>query len=353
MTRIHQISSNVLIALIALIISFLVAEIGLRTFLQNFTSEKTFIRYASYEQLLKRYGETGRIYSPHPYLGFYLAPNYRKGTNVHNSLGYRGNEIIVPKPGSEYRIVCIGGSTTYTSQVKDYHKSYPYLLQNYLSEMGYENVTVINAGVPGWSTWESLINFQFRVLDLDPDMIIVYHAVNDVGPRIVWPPEDYRGDNTGARSSKSIYKDGWGTLEKSTLFRFLLIRLGLTSSHGNYSFVAPPASTSYNEVFDRQMWAGEYPSDVFNDTPVTQMLETNKPTFFQRNLENLIAIAKTRQIDVVLSTFAYVALERDDVHSAWDSQEYESALEQHNVILKRIADETGVYLYDFASDFSQ
>ena len=280
MNRIRHISSNVLIAFISLIISFFVAEIGLRIFLQNFASEYTFLRYASYNQLLKRYGETGRIYSPHPYLGFYLTPNYSKGANVHNSLGYRGDEIILPKPRSEYRIVCIGGSTTYTSQVKDYHWSYPYLLQNNLAEMGYENVTVINAGVPGWSTWESLINFQFRVLDLEPDMIIVYHAVNDVGPRIVWPPEAYQGDNFGTVASNFSYEDGWGTLEKSTLFRIFLIRFGFTRSHGDYRFVTPLASTNYGEEFDRQMWAGEYPSDVFIDTPVAKMLDANGPTFF-------------------------------------------------------------------------
>ena len=38
---------------------------------------------------------------------------------------------------------------------------------------------VINAGTPGWTSAESLINLQFRLLELNPDMIIIYEAVND------------------------------------------------------------------------------------------------------------------------------------------------------------------------------
>ena len=38
---------------------------------------------------------------------------------------------------------------------------------------------VINAGIPGWTTAESLINLHFRVLELSPDMVIICHAVND------------------------------------------------------------------------------------------------------------------------------------------------------------------------------
>jgi len=86
----------------------------------------------------------------------------------------------MPKPAGQFRIVCLGGSTTYTSDVKDYRDSYPYLLEKYLKAQGYNDVTVVNAGAGSWSSWESLINFQFRVLDLDPDLIIVYHGINDI-----------------------------------------------------------------------------------------------------------------------------------------------------------------------------
>ncbi len=41
-------------------------------------------------------------------------------------------------------------------------------------------IEVINAGVSGYCTFQSLINLQTRLLDYDPDVIIVYHVWNDV-----------------------------------------------------------------------------------------------------------------------------------------------------------------------------
>ena len=58
----------------------------------------------------------------------------------------------------------------------------------------YENIEVINAGVPGYTSWETLINFQFRVLDIEPDLIIIYHGTNDTHARLVLP-KFYQSDN--------------------------------------------------------------------------------------------------------------------------------------------------------------
>ena len=54
---------------------------------------------------------------------------------------------------------------------------------------------------------------------------------------------------------------------------------------------------------------------------------------------------------MLLSTFKYLPLEVQVMDSAWNGQDYRFALEQHNVVLKQIAVDTGVYLFDFASDF--
>ena len=54
----------------------------------------------------------------------------------------------------------------------NYKKTYPYLMGEKLRDMGYSNVNVINAGVGNADTWYSLINLEFRVLDLDVDYLI-------------------------------------------------------------------------------------------------------------------------------------------------------------------------------------
>ena len=46
------------------------------------------------------------------------------------------------------------------------------------------DVEVVNAGVPSYTTAESLANLAYRIVDLEPDMIVVYHAVNDYRTRV-------------------------------------------------------------------------------------------------------------------------------------------------------------------------
>ena len=83
-----------------------------------------------------------------------------------------------------------GNSATYPRQLEaSLRKRFPLL-----------GLDVINAGVSGYSSMESLINLQFRVLALEPDLIIIYHAINDVGTRLV-DPELYRSDNSGRRKA--------------------------------------------------------------------------------------------------------------------------------------------------------
>ena len=192
MNKTHEAFVNTFLVIVATLATFAVLEAAANIWLLHFANEKHFIRYASLQQLQDSDVSNRPRYTPHRYIGYYPTPNYIKGNDRHNALGYRGDEIESPKPPGQFRIVCLGGSTTYTSDVKDYRKSYPYLLEKYLNGQGYNNVTVINAGAGSWSSWESLINFQLRVLDIEPDLIIIYHSINDISPRFVWPPEAYR-----------------------------------------------------------------------------------------------------------------------------------------------------------------
>ena len=98
-----------------------------------------------------------------------------------------------------YRIAVLGGSSAYTLNVENNEKTFTALLEKSLvDKFGYEHVAVINAAVSGYNSWESLINLEFRVLDIDPDMIIVYQGQDDVHARLV-SPVSYRGDNSGRR----------------------------------------------------------------------------------------------------------------------------------------------------------
>lgn len=335
-----------LLLVFSLLITFILLEAAARIYLEYFTEDRVFREYASLRQLRDHYKPRG---TPHRYLGYYPTPNYKEGENRHNSLGYRGDEIVMPKPENCFRIVCLGGSTTYTGKVEDAGKSYPALLEKELVGRGLDKVEVINAGAPGWSSWESMINFELRVLDLEPDMIIIYHAVNDIHPRIVWPPEAYRGDNSGRRSAGTeVFMPS--ILEYSTLLRMVMIKAGWTISHSALmGTLDRPRDTFYGNLFFEQLNEGVYPDGIFKEVSAKKMLEVNKPIYFRRNLENIIAVAKDKKIGVILATFAY-SLQFNHLPRL-RSKEFVHALDEMNETIKAVAEEKQVSLFDFARVF--
>jgi len=342
--------SNTFIILVGSLLTLVLLEIAANVYITHFASPERFSRYASLKQIEQRNREQGIRVSHHRYMGYYPTPSWEQGVNRHNSLGYRGEEVDIEKGDGEFRIICLGGSTTYTSVVQDHRLSYPAQLQNQLHEAGFDNVTVINAGLYDYTTWESLINFQFRSLDLEPDMVIVYHAINDIQTRMVWPPEAYHGDNSGERvASTGIFTPS--LLEYSTLARFLLIKAGMVEPHSSLRrlFITRP-ETAYIDDFDEQTTRNTYPSGQFTETTPEEMLKQNPPIFFKRNLENLIAIADFHDITVILSTFAYLPVS-PEANNRGGSPIFWNAMDEHNQVIRKVAQATPAHLIDFAMQF--
>jgi lysophospholipase L1-like esterase len=122
-----------------------------------------------------------------PYVNFALKPHWtRTGAlvQVTNSLGLRGREVQVPKPSGRYRIACLGGSTTYDDAVAD-ADAYPLQLERFLQEaLPQRDIEVVNAGQPNYTTAENIAHLALRVLDLQPDALVLYEGINDWRPRI-------------------------------------------------------------------------------------------------------------------------------------------------------------------------
>jgi lysophospholipase L1-like esterase len=348
---------NLAMASLSIVVTLFFLEVVSRIWLVHLASEPRFLSYASYGQLLDRYGsetEQGaalkQLYSPHRYLGFYPTPNYEWGENFHNSLGYRGEEFPMPKPEGEYRIVCLGGSTTYTSDVENPALAYPAQVESALREDGFDSVRVINGGAASWTTWESLINFEMRVLDLDPDMIVVYHAINDAHARFIWPPEAYRGDNSGWRAPNQSGLFMPSIFEYSTLLRIFMIRLGWAGAHADLARTVDRAAPSYYaDLFREQVRRGEYPSAPLDEVSAQKMIDANEPKYFRRNLENLVAVAERHGVAVVLVSFAYDPDYEPEPRVA--RPEYQQALDEHNDVIRSVSAESSAYFFDFATVF--
>ena len=343
---------NLVLVTASILVIFVVLEAAARIYLRFIADEDTFFHYASLRQLQQQKWEE-RVafkYSPHRYLGYYPTPNHRYRENRHNALGYRGGEIAMPKPAGEFRIVCIGGSTTYTGHVNDWRLAYPAQLEAQLKERGFNNVSVVNAGVEGWTTYESLINFELRILDLEPDLIVVYHAINDMIGRFVWPPEMYRGDNSGSRGPFISERFMPNILEYSTLARAIMIRSGWMLPHSAlpklYDVYEP---TFYGFTWREQVKDGNYPSGIFENVSAKEMLDVNPPRYFRRNVESLQAIAQAHGVATVLATFFYSQGFEDE---PWvTSKEFLSTYDEANAILRDIATQTDAVLFDLAGTF--
>jgi lysophospholipase L1-like esterase len=145
-----------------------------------------------------------------------------RGTEIHikiNSLGFRGEEFSKEKPRGTVRIACVGASTTYCAEVSHNEATWPAVLQTLLQpEYPEVKLHVINAGVSGYLIADSIKNLRYRVLPLEPDLVIYYEAHNDllVDTRNLAINRGIIVDDTQPRSNLVAYMT-----EKSLLFHLI------------------------------------------------------------------------------------------------------------------------------------
>jgi lysophospholipase L1-like esterase len=122
------------------------------------------------------------IYYPHRRLRYGLVPNMDYyGWFKINSLGFRGREVTMAKPPGVFRIICFGGSTTFDIGAIRPNKPWPEVLEDQLrTRLGTDAIEVLNFGIGGATSLDSLIDLQMRGLLYDPDIVIVYQGHNDL-----------------------------------------------------------------------------------------------------------------------------------------------------------------------------
>lgn len=332
------------------------SELLLNFYISHIADLEHFLKFASLKEIVRKF-ERNELDIPikfHPYLGYTLKENYIRGNNRHNSLGFRGSELP-PKEMGEVWIACVGGSTTYDDEIEDWKFAYPAQLEKILTVRGY-NVRVINAGTPGWTSWEILIDYLFRLSYLPVDILIFYECANELGTRLVYPPSAYKPDNTGTRSTfPGLFYIPWW--EEITLIRVFLIYTGRTLPHATYIRTFDKISpTNFSNEFVKQNFSGTYPSGIFREVPYEKMLEMNPPIYFERNLRNLVLLAKSNNVKPVLATFAIdrspgalakVCGIKDSNSSI--AQAIYKAVDEMNEVIKKVAEEASAYFFDFAS----
>jgi lysophospholipase L1-like esterase len=269
---------------------------------------------------------TARI-EPHPYLAYVPKPGFANPPGAqrqisHNSLGFRGPEITLAKPPGVLRVVCLGGSSTYGHGPSSDATTWPGRLEVHLTQLlPGRQIQVVNGGCQGWSSFELLGNLAFRVLELKPDLVIVYETINDM--RCALYP-DPKPDNTHWRAV-------WRPLPEHPLadsITWLAWRRYFTT------YRPGDLGTFVIRDFDGK-------SDKYAWTPASEQGFRNT----YRNLHSIISLAEANGARVLLGT---QALRREDVQrinpdSAADQLR---AFDYLTAVIRRVAQERGVSLAD-------
>jgi len=119
-----------------------------------------------------------------------------------NNMGFRGPEIIRPKPENEYRVFMVGGSTTECVYLDD-TLAVSSVLQDYLNRHLPDSldVKVYNAGKSGDCSYDHLAMISQRIVHLQPDMIILFCGINDLTAAIYEADYLHMPHLSGARIS--------------------------------------------------------------------------------------------------------------------------------------------------------
>jgi lysophospholipase L1-like esterase len=107
-----------------------------------------------------------------------LKPDYRAGPVSINGEGFRGPEFSPDKKPATRRIVLLGDSTTFGFKVTE-ESTYAHLLADYLGEDGAAPITVINAGVMGYSSFQGRKLYELRLRRYAPDEVVILFGYND------------------------------------------------------------------------------------------------------------------------------------------------------------------------------
>ncbi|MEZ4670544.1 MAG: SGNH/GDSL hydrolase family protein [Anaerolineae bacterium] len=296
----------------------LALELGLRFYLSNFGTEQERVAYLySAAEIAAKPSR----FLPMPYVSYVPSPNFEG----HDQLGYRGAGVQIPKPDNVFRIVTLGGSTTYSSSTSA-DEAYPAQLQKVLrDEYGYASVEVVNGGVPGYTSWDTFVNYALRGVELQPDLLIIYDGINDIEPRAA-DPDCYRGLNPyrGINPYRGLWQPA-PSLSPSTLYRLVGIHFG---------WVPDPSTVSGS--FDYYLRTCSFDDANIKDNP---------PVYFERNLRSIIAIAHADHTQVLLSSWTYdQTRESPDVPPTW-----QAAIIEQNELVHDLATEYDLPYYDLAA----
>ena len=270
-------------------------------------------RLARFRGFVRTDGEQGQ-YEPRPHSLYVRSP---EDPQV-NSLGFLDEEFRREKTPGTLRIACLGSSTTEGGNAAQREGSYPYFLGRILGERSGRPVETLNFGMSGWTSAETLVNYVLVVQDFDPDLVLIHEAVNDVEPR-AWPrfAADY-----------SHYRRPWRDVPISPAYRALITTSDLFAVWQLRS----------EQVFGIAAAVNRPPEGPYRFTDGRLPPETAAP--FKRNVRTIAEHVRLRGGHPALVTMPYDSARTEALPL------FRAGLDEHNAILRELAQEERLLLVD-------
>jgi lysophospholipase L1-like esterase len=279
------------------LIGLVFLEFGLRIGMGNFAQSELLRRSDDAEVCLENEPGTDIQYTG---WAWRVAPTRMRV----NSVGARGPEFTNERRPGVARIVAVGDSFTFGQGVAE-DEAWVQVAGSRLHTWGHRN-EVLNFGVPGHGTPQSVALVEKRLLPLQPDLVLVGVFANDLTPE-----DSYclygRGGNTGTRfllrhvyTGRLLYMLGQGRRQArdpalaakygTPEDRFVRAMNHLSDLGRQRGFLATAVLLTDREMYtDGQSCPGCTPSHdlvgrtgvyVMDMTPVWRLLHSDIPRFF-------------------------------------------------------------------------
>lgn len=247
--------------------------------------------------------------------------------------GYRGRYFAIEKPKDLIRIIVIGGSSVFDHTLKD-GMDWPHKAEAILRDKDIVNIEIINAGIPGHTTADSLGRLYTELWRYKPDYIVLYQAWNDIKQfhkinnekfllRIIKPISGLSHD------PRLRYYGFWDKLfSNSQIYNKL-----------RYNYLT---SIKY-QVGTEGIKPDSKPVDIFSDLAVTQ---------YRINIELIVDISKNIGAAPILMTQARLIMpennpaDRSRIHYEYATLSHKALVKafiECDRVLKMVADEKNVH----------
>ncbi len=270
------------------------------------------------------------------------------GTNsfTTNNVGFRGEALTLPKPTNEYRVVLVGGSTIECLGLAD-EDSIDQVLQTALAAQAPAGtvVRVYNAGKSGDRSPDHVAMLTQRIVHLQPDAVVVFAGINDL---------------LGAMHGYDYLHSGGSSFSLQRTFQLAATEFQIPRRlHALARRLRRPERAVIEEIGWRTNYREK--AAVQRSRPTTDAAPQTDLGHFEANMTTIAALSEAHGFVLALITQASTWNSSIDPRAKdWHWMRYrnnvvygeavmDSALEQYNGVIRQLASDRQLVLYDLAA----